>query len=107
MGEIRICAPGPRAFYCMSTDHSYCVGGVFGLRNSGLYSAIYPRDNAKGVLAGECFCRARGTKLSRIFLSPGRPAVARSLSEARWPPYRGRAHRLGASACVLHVPVSK
>ena len=97
MGEIRICAPGPRAFYCMSTDHSYCVGGVFGFRNSGLYSAIYLRDNVKGVLANECFHGARGTKLSLIFLSPGRPAVARCLSEARWPLYRGRAHRLGAN----------
>ena len=97
MGEIRVCAPGPCAFYCLNTARSYCVWGVFGFRNSGLYSAIYLRDNVKGVLANECFRRARGTKPSLIFLSPGRPAVARSLSEARWPLYRGRANRLGAN----------
>ena len=84
---------------------SYSVGGVFGLRDLGLYAALRPRDKGISVLAIVSLCRARGPKFSRIFLNAGRPAVALSLSEARWPLYRSRALRAGENAWAPLAPV--
>ena len=83
---------------------SYSVGGVFGLCDLGLYAAVRPRDKGIGVLAIVGLYRARGPKFSRIFLNSGRPAVARSLREARRPLYRSRARFGRAKTLGLHLP---